>query len=96
MDDNIYESLKNKGTMNPFINYLEFLKDNGELLKEEETLYNSRGRGFIYMIEKTSMSKTYKMPLLLDFYNGVDAKLNVTEDDVHKEFRDFYSDGLKK
>lgn len=96
MDDNIYESLKNKGTINPFTNYLQFLKDNGELLKEEETLYNFRGREFINMIEKTSMSKTYKMPLLLAFYNEGNIKLNITEDDVYVSFRDFYEKGSNR
>lgn len=96
MDDSIYDALRKKSKMNPLNNYMEFLKENGELTKEEEEIYNSRAREFINMIETTAMSKTYKMPLLLAFYNNGDIKLNLTEDDVLKVFKEFYSHGSNK
>ncbi|MDU5209340.1 MAG: DEAD/DEAH box helicase family protein [Clostridium sp.] len=96
MDDEIYEELRKKAKFNPLNNYLEFLNENGELLEAEETLYNGRGREFINMIETTSMSKTYKMPLLLAFYNRGDIKMDLTENDIYIAFKEFYSHGSNR
>lgn len=96
MEDEVYENIKSKAKLNPFNNYLEFLKENGELIKEEEALYNSRGREFINMLETTSMSKTYKMPILLAFYNNGNIKMEITEENVYKSFYDFYHKGSNK
>ena len=96
MDDGIYDGIKSKAKLNPFNNYLQFLKDNNELTEEEEVLYNSRGREFINMIETTSMSKTYKMPVLLAFYNDGDVKINVDEEDIYNSFYKFYHKGSNK
>lgn len=82
--------------MNPFNNYLEFLKENNELYENEEALYNSRGREFINMIENTSMSKSYKMPILLAFYNDGNINMEINEDDVYKSFYNFYHKGSNK
>ena len=72
-----------KRKYNPLNNYLQYLKDNNELTKEEEKLYNSRGREFINMIETTAMTKTYKMPLLLVFYNEGNIKMEITASTVY-------------
>ena len=48
------------------------------------------------MIETTSMSKTYKMPVLLAFYNDGNIKMEVTEEDIYKSFYDFYHKGSNK
>lgn len=96
MDSEVYEGVKSKGKLNPFKNYLEFLKDNGELTQSEEELYNSRGRDFINMIECTAMSKTYKMPVLLAFYNDGNVKMGVNEEDIYRSFYDFYHKGSNK
>ena len=82
--------------MNPFSNYLEYIKENDKLTDDEEILYNSRGREFINMIETTSMSKTYKMPVLLAFYNDGNIKMEISEDDIYKSFYDFYRKGSNK
>ena len=97
MDDEVYQNIKSKGkAMDPFKNYLEYIKDNSELSYDENILYNSRGREFINMIETTSMSKTYKMPVLLAFYNDGDIKMEISEDDIYKSFYDFYRRGSNK
>ncbi|MGM0395685.1 MAG: hypothetical protein ACQEP4_01370 [Bacillota bacterium] len=61
--------------MNPFKGYLSFLDDLNELTPGEKMLEDSFAGDFITMVEKTSMSKTYKMPVLLAFYNEGDPKL---------------------
>ena len=97
MDDEVYQNIKSKSkAMNPFSNYLEYIKENDKLTDEEEVLYNSRGREFINMIETTSMSKTYKMPVLLAFYNDGDIKMEISEDDIYNSFYDFYRKGSNK
>ena len=97
MDDEVYQNIKSKNkSMDPFKNYLEYIKENDELICDEEILYNSRGREFINMIETTSMSKTYKMPVLLAFYNDGDIKMEISEDDIYNSFYDFYRRGSNK
>lgn len=97
MDDDVYQNIKSKNkSMDPFKNYLEYIKENDELSYDEEKLYNSRGREFINMIETTSMSKTYKMPVLLAFYNDGDIKMEISEDDIYKSFYEFYRKGSNK
>lgn len=95
IDDEVYQNIRSKA-MNPFSNYLEYIKENDKLTHDEEILYNSRGREFINMIETTSMSKTYKMPVLLAFYNYGDIKMEILEDDIYKSFYNFYRKGSNK
>ena len=95
IDDEVYQNIRSKA-MNPFSNYLEYIKENDKLTHDEEILYNSRGREFINMIETTSMSKTYKMPVLLAFYNYGDVKMEISEDDIYKSFYNFYRKGSNK
>ena len=95
IDDEVYQNIRSKA-MNPFSNYLEYIKENDKLTHDEEILYNSRGREFINMIETASMSKTYKMPVLLAFYNYGDIKMEISEDDIYKSFYNFYRKGSNK
>lgn len=97
MDDEVYQNIRSKNkSMNPFSNYLEYIKENDELSYNENILYNSRGREFINMIETTAMSKTYKMPILLAFYNNGKVKMEISEDDIYKSFYDFYRKGSNR
>jgi len=48
------------------------------------------------MIETTSMSKSYKMPILLAFYNKGNIKMEIDEEDVYKSFYEFYHKGSNK
>ncbi|MBU3134409.1 DEAD/DEAH box helicase family protein [Clostridium gasigenes] len=93
IDNEIYENIKSNSKLNPLTNYMEFLYENEELNKEEKELYNTRGREFINMIETTSMSKTYKMPVLLAFYNDGNLKMEVDEEDIYNNFKEFYEKG---
>lgn len=97
IEESLYKELKgSKRKYNPLNNYLQYLKDNDELTEEEEKLYNSRGREFINMIETTAMTKTYKMPLFLAFYNEGNIKMEITEEDIYKSFYNFYHKGSNK
>ena len=39
------------------------------------------------------MSKTYKIPVLLAFYNNGKMKLEINDDDLYRSFKEFYSKG---
>ena len=79
MDDGIYEIAIVHSKDNPFKKYLEFLKELDELNQDEEVFYKGIGREFISLLENTSMSKVYKMPVLMAFYNHGNIRLVVTE-----------------
>lgn len=68
-DDRVYELMIGHAKDNPLKNYLEYLKRYELLSEGEKTLYHEIGREFINYIETTNMSKIYKMPVLMAFYN---------------------------
>ena len=91
MDDQIYDNIRSNTKLNPFNDYLKYLKSNKELNFDEEALLNTKAYDFINMVETTSMSKTYKMPVLLAFYNHGNMKLEINDEDIYNSFREFYS-----
>lgn len=93
MDGEVYQGVRGKGNINPFVDYMQFLKEVGALSVEEQSLEKTIGREFINRVERTSMSKTYKMPVLLTFYNGGDIKMAVTDEELASEFKRFYHQG---
>ncbi|SFU53619.1 Helicase conserved C-terminal domain-containing protein [Clostridium sp. DSM 8431] len=96
IDEGIYQAMKSKSALNVFKDYLGFLKENNRLTEEEEVLLQGRGYDFIKMIENTSMSKSYKIPVILGFYNDGDMKMELSEDDIYKSFYEFYHSGTNK
>lgn len=91
MDDQIYDNIKSNTKLNPFNDYLQYLKSNKELKFAEEEMLDTKAYDFINMVENTSMSKTYKMPVLLAFYNHGNMKLEINDEDIYHSFREFYS-----
>lgn len=97
ISSDLYSAIKkSKPSLNPFNNYLGFLQDINEISSEEKDLLISIANDFINMIEKTSMSKSYKIPVLLAFYNEGNIKMNITEKDVYESFYNFYHLGTNK
>ena len=93
MDDDIYQMAITHSKDNPFKRYLEYLKNMDELTPEEETLYQGIGREFINLIENTSMSKVYKMPVLMAFYNNGNVQMAVTEEQLLTSWKEFFLTG---
>ena len=91
MDDSIITSMKKSSKINLFRDYLKFLDDNDELNIEEREFISTPAHDFLKTIETTNMTKSYKMPILKAFYNDGEIKLDITEDDVYKSMRQFYS-----
>lgn len=59
----------------------------------EETLHDGIGREFISLIENTNMSKVYKMPVLMAFYNHGNVRMFVTEEDLLISWKEFFNTG---
>lgn len=93
MDDNIYETAITHSKDNPFKRYLEFLNDLGELNQIEVEFYKGIGREFISLLENTNMSKVYKMPVLMAFYNNSDVLMEVSEKQLLSSWKEFFSTG---
>ncbi len=83
--------MKKSSKINLFRDYLKFLDDNDELNIEEREFISTPAHDFLKTIETTNMTKSYKMPILKAFYNDGEIKLDITEDDVYKSMREFYS-----
>nr|WP_272875211.1 DEAD/DEAH box helicase family protein [Turicibacter bilis] len=93
MDETIYLNIKSKAKINPFKNYLNFLKNQNDLSDEEIAWLDTPAVNFINMIEKTSMSKTYKLPTILAFIKNGRLELKINDDNLYESFKDFYSHG---
>ncbi|MDD7177213.1 MAG: DEAD/DEAH box helicase family protein [Lachnospiraceae bacterium] len=93
MDDEIYQMAITHAKENPFKRYLEYLKDLRELTSEEETFCQGIGREFISLIENTNMSKVYKMPVLMAFYNHGNVRLAVSEKELLESWKEFFNTG---
>lgn len=93
MDDDIYQMAITHSKENPFKRYLEYLKDLGELTSEEETFCQGIGGEFISLIENTNMSKVYKMPVLMAFYNHGNVRLAVSEEELLESWKEFFNTG---
>ncbi|WP_066874119.1 DEAD/DEAH box helicase family protein [Clostridium mediterraneense] len=96
MDDSIYINMKSKAKENLFRDYLGYLRDNNLLDEEQKVLIDTRAYDFINMIETTSMSKSYKIPILLAFYNNGNIKTEIDDDDIYISFKSFYLRGSNK
>ena len=93
MDDDVYQMAITHSKNNPFKKYLDFLKELNELTNDEELLYQGIGREFINLIENTNMSKVYKLPVLMAFYNHGNVCMTVSEDQLLASWKAFFSTG---
>ena len=93
MDDDIYRVAITHSKDNPFKRYLDFRKELGELSEGENILYRGIGREFINLIENTNMSKVYKMPVLMAFYNHGNIRSQISEEDLLDSWKEFFSTG---
>ena len=93
MDADVYQMAIDQSKNNIFKKYLDFLHELGELTEDESILYNGIGREFIKLIETTNMSKVYKMPVLMAFYNGGHMRMAVTEEELLLSWKNFFGNG---
>lgn len=93
MDADLYQMIISRSNINPFKRYLEYLHELNELTPEETAVYQSIGREFIGLIETTNMSKVYKMPVLMTFYNDGQMRMAVTEEELLTSWKEFFGNG---
>lgn len=93
MDDRIYQMAIAHTKENPFKNYLDYIKQTDALKEEEKWLYQCIGREFINLLETTGMTKVYKMPVLMAFYNGGEIRMDVSESELLNCWKTFFSTG---
>jgi len=72
--------------------YLKFLEDIKELTDIEKSWMNGYIEGFLLEIERTSMAKSYKIPLLKAFIDENKLKMKVSLNEIGIEFKNYYSD----
>lgn len=87
----VYNNIRRNSKLNILRDYIAFLNNHGELDENERAICNTIAHRFINFIETTNMTKSYKMPVLLAFYNNGNPKLCVTSDDIYMSFKEFYS-----
>ncbi|MCB5288535.1 MAG: NgoFVII family restriction endonuclease, partial [Candidatus Cloacimonetes bacterium] len=92
LDNQIYKRIISRTEINIFKDYLRFLDEIGETTAEEKELLGTVAHEFLKIIESTDMNKTYKMPILLAFYNGGEMKLAINDDDIYQSFKAFFAD----
>ena len=85
-------AMRKKSKINLFRDYITFLSDNDELESDEKPIVNTKAHEFLNALETTSMTKSYKMPIFLAFYNDGEVKMEITDEDVYKSMCRFYSD----
>ena len=90
MDDDIYRMAISHAMDNPFKDYLGFLQEMGELTEAEQLLCEGLGREFVHLLETTNMSKVYKMPVLMAFYNHGNVCMAVTEEELLMSWKEFF------
>jgi superfamily II DNA or RNA helicase/HKD family nuclease len=83
-----YAFIKSFGSKNPFKNYYEFLKKSDSDFELELDLETKK---FIEMIESTSFSRLYKVPILLAFFNEGHFRYIISKEDIIQSFRNFYA-----
>ena len=91
MDENVISTMKRNSKLNLFRDYLKFLSDNNCLNAEEESFLNTMAHEFLKNIETTNMTKSYKIPIFLAFYNDGNMKMEISDDDVYREMCKFYN-----
>lgn len=93
MDDDVYQMAITHSNENPFKKYLEYLNELNELTDEQKSFCQGIGKEFVKLLESTNMTKVYKMPVLMAFYNHGDVRMEVTETEFLESWKEFFSTG---
>lgn len=91
MDREVYKMCLSNSKINPFNDYLAFLNGQQCLTSDESRIYSSAGRELVAWVEKTNMTKVYKMPVLMSLLHGGEVKAAVKMNDVLKSWKSFFA-----
>lgn len=90
MDDDIYQFTISHHKDNVFKDYLGFLRETGEINEAERFLVDGIAKEFLNVLETTNMTKVYKMPVLMAFYNNGNMRLDVTDTQLLDAWKAFF------
>ena len=91
MNEDITVNMRTKKELNIFRDFLGHLNQSGKIDKEEKAIIATVAHEFLKELEKTAMTKLYKMPILLAFYNGGEIKLAIDDYDIAGSLRSYYA-----
>lgn len=87
----VYKMCLSNSKINPFNDYLAFLNGQQCLTSDESRIYSSAGRDLVAWVEKTNMTKVYKMPVLMSLLHDGEVKAAVKMNDVLKSWKSFFA-----
>ncbi|HHX96401.1 MAG TPA: DEAD/DEAH box helicase family protein [Clostridia bacterium] len=90
LDADIYQLMCTRKKDNIFRDYLSYLELLGELTMAEKELLDTKAHDFIRLVENTRLTKMYKIPVFLAFYNQGKMKLSINSQEIYESFRQFY------
>ena len=91
MDREVYKMCLSNSKINPFNDYLAFLNGQQCLTSDESRIYSSAGKDLVAWVEKTNMTKVYKMPVLMSLLHDGEVKAAVKMNDVLKSWKSFFA-----
>ena len=95
LTENQYVFIKSKSKYNPFKSFVQYVVDEEPEL-ELEGFKGTEEDKFINMIETTSMSKMYKIPVIESFLKDEKVHTRVTLEEIVNSFKEFYSNNRNK
>jgi hypothetical protein len=90
MDVKIYALCLKNSKFNIFKNYMSYREEQHLLTRAEQELASGIGREFLHLLETTSMTKVYKMPVLRAFYNYGSVLTEVTKAQLLASWKEFF------
>lgn len=91
MDEEIYNLCLSNAKENPFRDYLGYLEKESLLTEEEKYIHNSIAGDFLIELERTSMTRSYKMPVLYSFIEKDSILQAVTEEQLLQKWKGFFA-----
>jgi len=95
LTENQYIFIKSKSKYNPFKSFVDYVVEEEPEL-ELEGFKDSEEDKFINMIEKTSMSKMYKIPVVQSFLKDEKVHSSAYIEEIVNSFKEFYTNNRNK
>ena len=95
LTENQYIFIKSKSKYNPFKSFVDYVVEEEPEL-ELEGFKDSEEDKFINMIEKTSMSKMYKIPVVQSFLKDEKVHTSAYIEEIVNSFKEFYTNNRNK
>ena len=91
MNSDLFDLCQSKGAKNPLNHYFEFLHAHDLLSDLQQTLYTSPAKELIELLESTSMTRSYKMPVLEAFLADSKIEKSRTDQEVLSVWKAFFA-----